>query len=490
MQVEAAMAQMGFESFRSTDQRKLIGAITNGKDALGILPTGAGKSACFIIPTLANNWKTVVVSPLIALMEDQVKKLRAQGVMAFALHGDALPHEWMAAVYAVRRPGAVFIYAAPETLLTENFAKHFKGFHPDFLAIDEAHCVSTWGDTFRPSYLRLKEVAKRLGDPQCAAFSATIDPRIEADVLARLPLHDEKVRVVASPFRENLAIEVRRPGDHLKLMKDRNFQALLELRSIMREEKTGAIIVYCYSREQSASVYNWCMEYATKRGYTPILYHAQIPAEDKRLGLELFTTRPRPIVFCTSAFGMGIDRADVRAVIHFDSPTTLVDYAQQIGRAGRDGLPARCITFYNERRVEKQEAKAIAAIPDMAFIERIHGQLAKWWLKSGKSPTFTVTRFSATHQKNADLNMEYPGPYKEMLVSTLAFLRKVGYFQDNREEGFQLFALQPGGARYQKLIELTEMAERRHQREVVRLKRFFENSDASQTMLWHIIGEA
>jgi ATP-dependent DNA helicase RecQ len=367
-----AMSKMGFDTFRSPEQEQLIRAVANGHDAIGILSTGAGKSACFIVPTIALRLKTVVISPLIALMNDQVAKLRRMGVQAFALNGETPEGEWRAAVAAVASRGAVLLYVSPETLLNPSFRVRFPGFCPDLLAVDEAHCVSTWGETFRPYYLRLREAAKLLGNPQCVALSATIDPRIEADVRKRLPLRKDAVRVAASPFRDNLVVEVRHPGVLEKTIKARNIRAIYELRRIMREDEVGATIVYCYSRDQSAMAYQRSLGLAQRLGYTPILFHAEIPKTDKRLALGLFLNRPRPIVFCTSAFGMGIDRPDVRTVVHFDTPNTLVDYAQQIGRGGRDGELTRCITFYNPDRLDTIESRDLNSIPPIDFVESVH----------------------------------------------------------------------------------------------------------------------
>jgi ATP-dependent DNA helicase RecQ len=355
LRVRSVMERLGYDTFKSPEQEELVMGVTAGKDALGILPTGGGKSAAFIIPTIACRWKTVVVSPLIALMTDQVNKLRKQGFRAYALHGEASQATWTRAALAATQSWHVFIYASPETLLTEKFARHFPNFNPNLLAIDEAHCVSTWGESFRPQYLRLPTIAKLLNNPQCLALSATIDPLIERDVTRRLPMRKDRIRVTMSPFRENLRLEVRQPGVNERFGTHRDLVAMKVLARILREDTEGATLVYCYTRMQAGQVYERSIRYAQKHGYSPILFHAEIPKEDKRMALDTFVNHPRPLVFCTSAFGMGIDRPDVRTVVHFDTPSTLVDYAQQIGRGGRDGKPTRCIAFYNPRRLASIE---------------------------------------------------------------------------------------------------------------------------------------
>lgn len=487
-QIKDAMAILGYTKFRSSEQEQLITAIAQGEDALGIMPTGAGKSACFIVPTLLNGWKTVVITPLISLMGDQVMKLRARNIPAFAISSETDPFEILEAMITVQgTPGRpAFLYASPEMLLSEAFRRRFKNFKPDLLAVDEAHCVSTWGDTFRPSYLRITTISEWFHSPQCVAFSATIDKKIEADVRSRLPLKKGFIRVVANPFRKNLHIEIEAPGIKEKRIGDRNLVARQRLFRLLQQEKQGAVLVYCYSRDRTASEYENVRDFARRSGYTPLVFHAGLLAEDKQRTLQQFSTADRPLVFCTTAFGMGIDRPDVRLVIHFDPPSTLVDYAQQIGRAGRDDLPARCVTFHDPRRIEQFDSHVKVGIPPIEFVERIYQRLVNAWRKAHGS--LSLVGFQRQLEIMADKNSSAPDIYKQRAQRSLGILKTTGYICE--ESGpLTLKRLDRGSNRYTKLLELTEMALRRQVRETERLKQFFSAEQPSQELLWQIIGE-
>lgn len=486
--IRAAMNILGFDDFRSLEQEILVRSIIDGEDALGIMPTGAGKSACFIVPTLVCGWKTVVISPLISLMTDQVMKLRSWGIPAFAISSETDKFEILEALLTMqgtpRKPA--FLYASPEMLGSESFRKRFKNFKPNLIAIDEAHCVSTWGDSFRPSYLRICEIAQWFGSPQCAAFSATIDKKIEEDVRARLPIKNGFLRVVASPFRENLIVEVEKPGVNEKRSEVRNRMARGRLLRLLESEKQGAIVVYCYSRDRASTEYEKVKDFSRRLGYTPLLFHANIMAEDKNRALSQFIEKDRPLVFCTTAFGMGIDRPDVRMVVHFDPPSTLVDYAQQIGRAGRDGHPARCITFYDNRRVDKVDTQIKVGIPPVAFVERIYKRLVNAWRKAGGN--LSLVGFQRQLEILADKDAAAPEVYKQRAQRSISILRRAGYIQE-KDGKITIKHLDYGSARYAKLLELTEMSVHRQVRETERLKRFFTNNNPTQELLWQIIGE-
>lgn len=488
--VERAMAKLGYDDFTSPEQRKLIGAVTSGKDALGILPTGGGKSACFIIPTIARNLLTLVVTPTISLMDNQSLKLQSAGVKAFAIHSEVDPGERLAAKILLTSPrrGPMLIYASPEMLLSEQFKKFFGDAKADLLAIDEAHCVSMWGERFRPSYLQIREIARRFNVGQCVALSATIDPRIQADVVGRLPLKPEMTIVRANPYRPNLELRVETPGAEERFVKERFSVAVRRLLRVLASDTTGAAIVYCYSREQSFKVYDACRKFCQRRGQKPILYHAEIPAEDKLLGLETFMSAQRPVVFATTAFGMGIDRPDVRLIVNFDPPSTLVDYAQMIGRAGRDQLPARCITFYDERRVRQTDKQMTSSIPSLEFVEGIYEKLVAAWQRRVRDEKFSVAQFTLRLQHFADKTFAHPDLYKQLAVHAIGLLRKVGYIIDG-PEGVQIRAMNPGGTRHQQLIAETLMSERRQERETARIRRFFEHEAPTQALLWNILGE-
>jgi ATP-dependent DNA helicase RecQ len=486
--LQRAMEILGYEEFRSPEQERVIRSVMERYDVLGIMPTGGGKSAGYIVPTLALGLKTVVVSPLISLMGDQVMKLRQWHIPAYAVTGDTDKFEVIEAMFTMLgSPGRpAFLYASPEMLASEGFRKKFKHFKPDLIAIDEAHCVSTWGDTFRPSYLQIREIAQWFGSPQCVAFSATIDQKIEADVRARLPLKKDAIRVVASPFRENLTIAVETPGVHEKRTETRNRFARHRLLSLLQQEQSGAVIVYCYSRDRAAAEYEKVKDFARKRGYTPLLYHALVSVDDKERALDHFVNSDRPLVFCTSAFGMGVDRPDVRLVVHFDSPNTLVDYAQQIGRAGRDGLPARCVTFYDPRRVDRTDVQMQVSIPDVMFVERIYKRIVNAWRKAGGK--LSLIGFQHQLEILTKDQLAAAEVYIPRAQRSIGLLKRAGYLQE-KEGILTIKRLDRAASRYAKLLEFTQMSAKRQVRETDRIKRFFTDNHPNQELLWDIIGE-
>jgi superfamily II DNA/RNA helicase len=220
-------------------------------------------------------------------------------------------------------------------------------------------------------------------------------------------------------------------------------------------------------------------------GYTPLMFHAQVTADDKARALHSFLTEERPVIFCTSAFGMGIDRSDVRLVVHFDAPVTLVDYAQQFGRAGRDGLPATCVVFYDRRRVCKSDTQVHNSIPDVDFVEKIYHRLVRAWRKAGGA--LNLIAFQQMLQAQAEKNLDAPDIYKGKLQRSIAILSQVGYVRES-EGKLVIKVLIRGSDRYAKLLEQTQMSQRRQEREFARLTQFFESDMPSQKLMWEIIG--
>lgn len=489
--IQRALERFGYKSFLSPQQEQLVRLIAGGNDALGILPTGAGKTACYVLPAVANNWKVGVVSPLLALMDDQIAALQKNGIAAFPITSTTTRQEILAAKIALAQTNQpVFIYASPEMFWADHFWDDFKHFFPDLLAIDEAHCVSIWGEGFRPLYQRIPEIWERMGQPVVCALSATIDPHIMRDVRRFIPLKKDAIEIRANPIRPNLNIIIETPGADQKNTALRNVETRKRLWQILRSKDRGPTIVYCHSRERASKEYEAGIRAAIRLGYKPILYHAQIPAEDKKLAMQLFREHERPLVFCTVAFGMGIDRSNIRRVFHFDPPLSLVDYAQQIGRAGRDNLPADCIAFYDVRRLQRAETQLKVSVPGVEFVEGIHTRLSNAWVKSGKQPKFSVVGFM--HQYENVLRQQPAVTYPEVLVNqmktAIALLNEVGVASDH-EDGFKVLKLVPGSKRYLKLLELTQMKERRIMRETKRMRRFFEAEEPTQKMLWDIIAE-
>lgn len=321
----------GYSSFRP-GQEALIDGVLSGQDVFGIMPTGGGKSMCYQLPGLLLPGITLVVSPLISLMLDQVLALKSAGVPA-AFINSTLTGPQISAVYRNLLAGKYkIVYIAPERLDYPGFAAVAAQLPIDFVAVDEAHCISQWGQDFRPSYLRIvnfiSELPKR---PVVGAFTATATKQVQQDIERILKLHNP-VRQITGFDRPNLFFDVRHPE-----LKDRELKRLME----SRQGKSG--IIYCSTRKKVESV---CEE-LNDWGYSATRYHAGLKEQERKENQEDFLYDRKPIMVATNAFGMGIDKSNVSFVIHYNMPKSIEAYYQEAGRAGRDGADAECILLYS-----------------------------------------------------------------------------------------------------------------------------------------------
>lgn len=489
--LDKTLAVMGFSGFKSVEQQQLVETVIDGKDAIGILPTGAGKSAAFIIPTLHRRLCTLVISPLMSLMEDQVQKLRKQGVAAYAIHSGIDPEEKLEALLSLKmakgKPRLVF--STPETVLSESFQERFGSIHFDLLAVDEAHCVSTWGNSFRPNYLRLWEVARVCKFPQLLAISATVDKYVEKDIHRRVPFRDGVACVKTSPYRDNLTVSVETLGQSKNAL-GQNRSARQRLMQLL--DGSGPTIIYCSSRDRVVTLFKWIRHECESRGYTPAIYHARVDTDSKQHALQCFLSRKKPLIIATSAFGMGIDRPDIRLVVHYDTPHTLIDYAQQIGRAGRDDLPSQCVTFHNPDKIRSNSGLQTISIPACWYVERMHRLLAQHIQKHTKKEngTFNLSNF-IHHQirieRSKGRNASHAEVREAHAKTAVAILQRIGAVYDS-DHGTKVRDLSPGSDRHLKLIGATKMSERMIEREMDRLHKFFGAESPSQELLWEIIG--
>jgi len=319
----------GYDTFISL-QAEAIAAILQGRDTLVIMPTGGGKSLCYQIPALIFENLTVVVSPLIALMKDQVRQLNANGVAAVFLNSSLSSDEYRANLASLRQKQARLLYVAPETLLKPNILKLLTGIGVDCLAIDEAHCISEWGHDFRPEYRQLIEVRRQFRQAVCVALTATATERVRMDIQQTLGVADGAT-YLASFDRDNLFLRIV-PKIH----------AAEQVHDFLKNHPDQSGIIYCATRRQVDSL----ADSLVAKGIAARPYHAGLDETDRKRNQERFVKDEVQIMVATIAFGMGIDKSNVRFVIHHDLPRNIESYYQEIGRAGRDGLAAECLLLF------------------------------------------------------------------------------------------------------------------------------------------------
>ncbi|MFN4088028.1 MAG: DNA helicase RecQ [Alphaproteobacteria bacterium] len=328
----------GFQSFRG-HQAEVVDHVIAGGEALVLMPTGGGKSLCYQVPALCREGVAVVVSPLIALMKDQVEALRQLGVRAAALNSSLAWDEATAVQDAMRRGDIDLVYVAPERLLTEGFLNLLERCRLSLFAIDEAHCVSQWGHDFRPEYLKLAILHERFPGVPRVALTATADGPTRRDIVERLQLGEGRI-FVAGFDRPNIRYRIVPKTDPLR-----------QLDAFIRaEHPADSGIVYCMSRKDVESTAEWL----AAKGHNAIPYHAGLDAAVRGRNQDRFLKDDKVIVVATVAFGMGIDKPDVRFVAHLDAPRSLEAYYQETGRAGRDGLPSDAWMLYGIADVTRQ----------------------------------------------------------------------------------------------------------------------------------------
>ncbi len=325
----------GYDEFRK-GQEELIVGVLHGKDVLGIMPTGAGKSICFQVPAMMKDGITLVISPLISLMQDQVKSLIQSGIKAAYINSSLTQNQIDKALYNAKNGMYKIIYVAPERLLTENFLEFAQNSDISMLTVDEAHCISQWGQDFRPSYTQIPDFISLLSKrPVVSAFTATATEQVKTDILRLLNLENPLV-LVGGFDRENLYFEVKNSkdkiGDLLEFLED-------------KREKSG--IIYCATRKTTEQV----CDVIDKAGFLVGRYHAGLSQDERKNNQHDFIFDKIKIMVATNAFGMGIDKSNVGFVVHYNMPKDMESYYQEAGRAGRDGSPAHCLMLYSGQDV-------------------------------------------------------------------------------------------------------------------------------------------
>ena len=325
----------GHKSFKE-GQAEIIGNILAGRDVLGIMPTGAGKSICYQVPAVMLDGMTIVISPLISLMKDQVNALRESGINAAFINSSLNSWEYQDFFRNAYSGAYKIIYAAPERLLTDEFINLAETVKISMITVDEAHCVSQWGQDFRPSYLKITEFIERLSyRPVVSTFTATATPEVKDDITRILRLKDPFI-LTTTFDRENLYFGVVKP-----------YNKYDKLKELLADYKGKCGIIYCTSRKKVEEV----CEKLNNDGYSASRYHAGLSQQERNANQEDFIYDRRKIMVATNAFGMGIDKSNVGFVIHYNMPKNIESYYQEAGRAGRDGEPADCILMYNSSDV-------------------------------------------------------------------------------------------------------------------------------------------
>lgn len=383
----------GYDSFRE-GQEILIDSILAGRDAMGIMPTGSGKSLCFQVPALMTEGITLVISPLISLMKDQVASLNQAGIHAAYLNSSLSSSQYIKALAYAREGRYPIIYVAPERLLTEEFLGFCLNVRISMVAVDEAHCVSQWGQDFRPSYLKIVDFIEKLPKrPVISAFTATATKEVREDIIDILMLQDPAV-VSTGYDRPNLYLSVQSPKDKYATMK--NFV----------ERHPGQCgIIYCLTRKMVEEV---CGK-LNKEGFSATRYHAGLSDAERRTNQDDFIYDKNLIMVATNAFGMGIDKSNVRYVIHYNMPKNLESYYQEVGRCSRDGEPGECLLLYggqdvitNQMFIESnQDNQELDPITRRLVEERDRERLKK------------MTYYCFTNDCLRDYILRYFGEYKD-----------------------------------------------------------------------------
>ena len=369
----------GFDSFRPL-QEEIINSVLSNNDTLALMPTGGGKSLCYQIPALAKEGMCLVISPLIALMKDQVENIRKKGITAFAIYSGMSRKEIINTLHVASNSNCKFLYVSPERLETSLFKEYLPGMHINLIAVDEAHCISQWGYDFRPPYLRIADLRNELPDVPFLALTASATPEVQIDICDKLtspltPLQrrgEQSPKVADSPndwniFRQsferpNLSYSVFEVGSKINKI----IEVLTKV--------SGSAIVYCKSRKRTKEI----SELLQLQNISADYYHAGLLKEERNRKQENWINNKTRVIVCTNAFGMGIDKPDVRSVVHADVPDCLENYYQEAGRAGRDSKRSFAVLLYDEKDLHELEELTKLRYPSQNEIRNVYQAVANY----------------------------------------------------------------------------------------------------------------
>lgn len=411
----------GYEDFRGI-QQEIIGSIANGHDTLGLMPTGGGKSITFQVPALAMHGVCVVITPLIALMKDQVAHMRHIGIQAAAIYSSMSHEEIITNLENAIFGGVKILYVSPERLGSELFQKKLSHMHVSFITVDEAHCISQWGYDFRPSYLEIRKLRKLKPEAPVLALTATATPEVIEDIQRQLDFQCPESNVFRMSYeRKNLAYIVRRATD-------KDEQLLHILQSV-----EGCAIVYVRSRKRTKEIADLLIQ----NGITALNYNAGLDAEVRDERQEQWQNDQVRVMVATNAFGMGIDKSDVRLVIHMDCPDSLEAYFQEAGRAGRDGQKSYAVLLYNDHDRAKLTKRVSDTFPEKDYIYKVYEHLAYFYqLAAGDG-------YGLTKDFDIDLFCRSFKHFPLQVDSSLKILSRAGYlaYDENNDNNARVHIL-------------------------------------------------
>lgn len=350
----------GFDSFRPF-QEDIINAVLAGKDTLALLPTGGGKSVCYQVPAMVTEGTCLVISPLIALMKDQVENLQKKGITAYSIFSGMTRKEVINVLKVVTESNCKFLYVSPERLETNLFKEYLPGMGISLIAVDEAHCISQWGYDFRPHYLRIAALRDELPHVPVLALTASATPDVQKDICEKLAFHNEQI------FRQSF----ERPNLSYSAFKvDSKINKIIEI----LQKVPGTGIVYCRSRKRTKEI----SELLQLQHISADYYHAGLPQEERSRKQEQWINNKIRVIVCTNAFGMGIDKPNVRSVIHADVPDCLENYYQEAGRAGRDGKTSYAVLLFDENDLAELQLSATQRFPSIEDIRAVYQSVANY----------------------------------------------------------------------------------------------------------------
>lgn len=381
---EILESYFGYSQFRA-NQLEIIESVVSNEDTFALLPTGGGKSICYQVPALMKEGLALVITPLVSLMIDQVDALKSRGIDAVAIHSGLSYRQVEVALDNCAFGDVKLLFCAPERLNSPVFKERLEQFNVNLIAVDEAHCVSEWGHDFRPSYLTVKELRNQLPGVPMLALTATATRKVEEEIKLLLGLNDPEV-FKSSFSRDNLSLTVRQVED-----KDKK---LLEILNSVK----GSTIIYVRSRKKTRELSQWLV---LKHGISSTYYHAGLKSESRLERQKMWKNDKHRVMVATNAFGMGIDKADVRLVIHYDVPPSLEAYYQEAGRAGRDGKLSYAVMLFHKKDEKLLLERFETAHPDIKFLRHVYQGIANYYqlaTGSGKDKRFDFDLADFSHR--------------------------------------------------------------------------------------------